>query len=63
MNTKSLSSKQVRWAQELSKYYIQINYYQGKVNGVADALSQYFQQSVEKKETFRAENTKILHKL
>ncbi len=26
MDTKSLSSRQVRWAQELSRYYFQIDY-------------------------------------
>ena len=26
MNTKSLSSHQIRWAQELSRYYFRINY-------------------------------------
>ena len=42
MDTKSLSSKQVRWAQELSCYHSRIDYYQGKVNGATDALLQYF---------------------
>ena len=41
MDTKSLSSKQVRWAQKLSQYHFQINYYQGKMNAAADALSQF----------------------
>ena len=27
MDTKSLSSRQVRWAQKLSRYYFQIDYY------------------------------------
>ena len=39
IETKSLSSRQVRWAQELSRYHFQIDYCQGKANGVADALS------------------------
>ncbi len=39
MDKKSLSSRQVRWAQELSKYYFQIDYQQGKANRAADALS------------------------
>ena len=39
MDTKSLSFKQVRWAQKLSRYYFWIDYYQGKANGSADALS------------------------
>ena len=41
METKSLSSRQVRWAQELSRYHLQIDYCQSKANGAADALSQY----------------------
>ena len=45
MNTKSLSSRQVRWAQELSRYHFQIDYCQGKANGAADALSRFPQQS------------------
>ena len=63
METKSLSSKQVRWAQELSRYHFQIDYYQGKANKAADALSRYPQQSAEEKETLRAKNVKILHRL
>ena len=63
METKSLSSKQVCWAQELSCYHFQIDYCQGKANGAANALSQYPQQSAEEEETFRAENVKILHRL
>ena len=63
METKSLSSRQVRWAQELSRYYFQIDYIQGKANGAADALSRYPQRSAEEEKTFRAENVKILHRL
>ncbi len=63
MDTKSLSSKQVWWAQELSKYYFRIDYQQKKANGAAYALSQYPQRSAEKEETLQAENTKILHQL
>ena len=63
METKSLSSRQVRWAQELSRYYFRIDYRQGKANGAADALSQYPQQSTEEEETLRAENVKILQRL
>ncbi len=37
IDTKSLSSRQVRWAQELSKYHFRIDYRQGKANGAADA--------------------------
>ena len=39
MDTKSLSSRQVRWAQELSRYNFRIDSCQGKANGAADALS------------------------
>ena len=41
MELKSLSSKQVCWAQKLSRYHFRINYCQGKANGAADAISQY----------------------
>ena len=41
MDTKNLSSRQVHWAQELSRYYFRINYHQGKANGVANTLSRY----------------------
>ena len=45
MDTKSLSSCQVRWAQELSWYYFWIDYYQGKANSALDALSHFPQRS------------------
>ena len=41
MDIKSLILRQVYWAQQLSRYYSQIDYCQGKANGAADALSQY----------------------
>ena len=63
METKSLSSRQVYWAQELSCYYFRIDYRQGKANGAADALSRYPQRSAEEEETLRVENVKILHRL
>ena len=63
MDMKSFSSRQVRWAQELSRYHFRIDYRQGKANGAADALSRYPQQSAEKEDTLRAENVKILHRL
>ena len=63
IDTKSLSSRQVRWAQELFYYHFQIDYYQSKANKTVDALSQYIQQSAEKEKTFRAKNFKILHQL
>ena len=63
MDTKNLSSRQVRWAQELSRYHFRIDYHQGKANGAADALSRYPQKSAEEEDTLRAENIKILHRL
>ena len=63
MDTKSLSSRQVRWAQELSRYHFRIDYRQGKANAAADALSQFPQQSQSEEEEFRAENTQILNRL
>ncbi len=38
MDTKSLSSKQVWWAQELSNYYFRIDYRQEKANGATNTL-------------------------
>lgn len=61
MDTKSLSSRQGRWAQELSRYYFWINDCQGKANEAADALFQYPGRSAEEEDTLRAENIKILH--
>ena len=39
MNIKSLSSRQICWAQELNKYHFRMDYYQDKANGAANALS------------------------
>ena len=63
MDTKSLSSRQVRWAQELSRYYFQIDYRQGKANTAADALSRFSQSSQDEKDELRAENGQIFHRL
>ena len=63
MDTKSLSFKQVHWAQKLSRYHFQIDYRQGKANGAVDALSQYLQRSAEEEDTLRSKNVKILHRL
>ena len=63
MDTKSLSSRQVRWAQKLSRNHFWIDYRQGKANGAADALFWYPKQSAEEEDTFRIENVKILHHL
>ena len=45
MDTKNLSSRQVRWAKKLSRYHFRIDYRQGKANGAADALFRYPQRS------------------
>ena len=63
MDTKSLSSRQVRWAQELSRYYFQIDYCQGKANATADALSRFPQRSQDKKDEFRAKNGRVFYRL
>ena len=63
MDTKSLSSRQVRWGQKLSCYHFQINYCQSKANGAADVLSRFFQQDDKEKANFWAENTWILYYL
>ena len=39
MDIKSLSLHQVRWAQELSRYYFCIDYYQNKANESLNTLS------------------------
>ena len=61
MDTKSLSSCQIRWAQKLSWYHFQIDYRQGKANDVADTLSRFSQRSYNEEEKLRAKNTQILH--
>ena len=51
MDTKSLSSRQVRWAQKLSRYHFRIDYQQGKANRAADALSRYPKRSAKEETT------------
>ena len=63
MDTKNLSSRQVRWAQKLSQYHFQIGYCQGKVNAAADTLSRIPQRSQDEEKKLRAENGQILHRL
>lgn len=41
MDTKSLNSRQVRWAHELFEYYFRIDCRQGKANGAEDALFRF----------------------
>ena len=57
MDTKILSSRQVRWAQELSRYHFQIDYCESKANGAADALSRFSQQDDKEEANLGAENT------
>ena len=63
MDTKSLSSRQVRWAQELSRYHFQIDYCQGKINAAANALSRFPQKSQHEENKLQAENGQILYHL
>lgn len=63
VDTKRFSLKRVCSAQELLKYYIQIDYYQSKANEAADALTQYSHRSAEEENTPRAKKGKILHQL
>ena len=63
MDTKSLSFRQIRWAQKLSRYHFQIDYCKGKANAAVDALSKFSQQSQDKKDELQAENGQILHSL
>ena len=63
MDTKSLSSRQVRWAQELSQYHFRIDYRQGKANAAADALSTFSQKNQNEKKELQAENSQIFHRL
>ena len=61
MDTKSLSSCQVRWAQELFHYYFQIDYCQDKANRAADALSRFLQRSLDEEKKLWAKNTQIFY--
>lgn len=57
VDTKKLSPRQVRWAQELSQYHFRIDYRRGKSKQAADALSQPTQKEADK-ETLLLENEK-----
>ena len=63
IDIRSLSSRQVRWAQKIFWYYFQIDYHQRKANGATNTLSQYLQRSAKEKNTLRSENVKIFHRL
>ena len=59
MDIKSLSSRQVRWAKELSRYHFRINYCQDKANGATNALSHFPQRNKDEEEKLWTENTLI----
>ena len=63
IDTKSLSSRQIRWAQELSQYHFQIDYCHDKANAAADTLSKFLQKSQDGKNYLQAENDQIFHRL
>ena len=50
MDTKNLSLKQVCLAQNLSKYYFQIDYCQNKANEATNVLSCFLQRNKNKQE-------------
>ena len=58
MDTKSLNSRQVCWAQKLSQYHFRINYRQSKANAAADALSHFPQRSPDKEKSFELRTPK-----
>ena len=61
MDTKNLSSRQVRWAQELFRYHFWIDYRQSKANAAADALSRFPQRNQNEEKELQAENGQILY--
>ncbi len=63
IDTKSLSSCQVHWTQELSRYQFRIDYCQEKANVVADTLSRFPSRSQAEEKTLKDENSQILYHL
>lgn len=61
MNTKSLSSRYVRFIQDLSQYHFHINYVEENVNTAIDILLCIPQRSHDKEKTLRAKNSQIFH--
>ena len=61
MDTKSLSFRQNRWAQELFYYHFWINYCQKKTNTAADSLLRFPQRSQDEKNELQGENGQIVH--
>ena len=56
IDTKSLSSRQACWAQELSCYHFEINYCLSKANTAKNVLLRYLQKSQDEKDELRAKN-------
>ena len=63
MDTKNLSSRQVRSAQELSQNHFWINYRQGNGNAAIDALLKFLQRSQDEEDELQVENGQIFHYL
>ena len=61
IDMKSLSSRQVCWAQELSHYHFRIDYHQGKANAATDALFRFPKRSQDEENKLWAENGRIFH--
>ena len=61
IDTKNLSSRQVRWGQELSRYHFWIDYCQGKANAAVNALLRFSQRNQDEENELRAENSQIFH--
>ena len=61
MDTKSLSSRQVRWAQKLFCYHFQIDYCQGKANPAKNTLLKFPQRSLDEEDKLQAENGQIFY--
>ena len=56
-----MSSRQIRWAQELFRCHFRINYCQSKTNKAVDALFCFPPKSLNKEKKLQAKNTQILH--
>ena len=63
MDTKTLSSGQIRLAYKVFWYYFQIDYCQSKANRAEDTVSRFSQQDDEKKANSWAKNTRVFHRL
>ena len=58
MDTKSLDSRQVRWAQKLSKYHFRIDYRQGKAKRAATPHLVFLSEIMKKNPTFELKTLK-----